>query len=1380
MPFSLLANPQGITVVAGSASAQSSGSQLKVTTSQNAFLDWRSFNILPGETTSFIQPSANSVVLNLIGGTAPSQIWGHLTANGTVILANAHGFYFGPNSLIQVGGSFVATTAPITPDLGAGAGWQFTGLPPLASIVNYGEIEAGPKQSLFLIAEQLENHGQLKADAGSIGLVSGQDVLLSERPDGRGLSATVTLPSGSVDNTGRIVADAGAIALQAQVVNQNGILQADSVREQNGEIELVASSQINLGSSSQILANGDDTVKSSAGGAITIRSDGSFSDAAGSTISVRGGARGGDGGNIEISAPEITSLNTAMDAGAQPGWRGGTFLLDPANIVLGTTGAGGPDSTGTVAYDSGSGTVNIDVNTAFANKNFSSILLQATGNITLAANTTWNLSRSTGNTSGQLTLEAGGNITFGTGAKLIDANNWSATLEAGYSFADNQVEASSSGLGSIVLNGGKNAQSDPIQLSAGSLNLVAAQSITLGFGAVYTTGGGNIFAEALAGDINLGTANGGYQYYASAPTAAPNPGGIATGAGGDVTLLAGGNVIGQIGGDSVAQNVSPGASGAFGPGNVTVIAGKQITGSFNLADGVGTLLAGVSISPDQAAVLQEPNADHTAVLKQLETAVTQAQNPDGNIGVDAGNLVNLNLTEGSWSAWAANNIYLGEVRNPNGTYNGNFVSVPSGEFPGNTDNPVVPGSLAYLLDYAPDAAVHLWAGDGITLDGTSLQRQTGNTMSPVYPPILTLDAGSGGITLDSSIYLYPSSQGSLQVATRSGSGGNLAGAVQSDNSLVTLTMSDSGLPDWQSIENGGHAVIPLHLNDPNPVIVDISGSIGSFGLNVPTCAQITVDGTAPYVLGSQSFSGTYNFGFSGQNLSRTETTFIDVTGSISYRGDVTPATLSSAPPGALFSDSSEPEITDKLRYDAATGTLIFIGVMGTAKGQQGQSVDELTYLLNPTVYVLDSSGNQVLDANGNPETQPLTFASQAALAAYQTAVRQLYTDSQTAQIGSVSLALAGPGVFKIRASQIDLGNSGGIFVAPLDSTLAAIYPRGADLEVQTDGDLTMTSSQIANESWLGGITLNVGGSLNVGGQFTAFDDPSAPKGIFTTSGGDVSVTAQSEVNVNGSRIAAYNGGNVSVTSVTGDVDAGVGGAGYVSVAAQELSSSGQLTQITQSIPGSGILATTLPGSSAATLGDITVAAPNGNINASLGGIIQIAFNSADSSQSVIALSAGQNIDASGSGVIGSNLKITAGGKTSGLFVGTGNVNINSQQGVNATVFGVGDVTINSSGGVTGTIISGGAADVTGSAITASLIAETVNATGDTSGASMGIPQSNVARDDAKVADDASTMVASSDSQAADDDDEKKKRGNGAPRLGKTIGRVTVLPLESQP
>jgi filamentous hemagglutinin family protein len=423
----IFANPTGLSPALGNATAQQIGSQLNVTVSQLAILNWQSFNIGAGETTTFLQPSVNSVVFNQIGGANPSQILGNLNANGTVILANANGFYFGNGSVIKVGGSFISTTAALTPDFGTAAAWQFTGMPPLASIVNYGQIQVGAGKSLFLIAENIENHGSLTAPAGKVELAAGQNVLVSETPDGRGLSAAVTLPQGSVDNFGRITADAGTIALNARVVNQNGVLQADSVQNQNGEMELLAADALNLGANSQILARGDGSTGGSVGGNVVLKSGAVFSDANGSQIFTAGGANGGNGGNVEVSAPDIESLNSAMDAVAQAGSTSGKFLLDPVNIELGTSSSynGTVPNSGTVDENSSGSTLKLNVNTAFKNKNFSQILLEASGNISIDPNTTWNLSSTVTTaagasiTTGRLILEAGGDIIFSNGSKIF-------------------------------------------------------------------------------------------------------------------------------------------------------------------------------------------------------------------------------------------------------------------------------------------------------------------------------------------------------------------------------------------------------------------------------------------------------------------------------------------------------------------------------------------------------------------------------------------------------------------------------------------------------------------------------------------------------------------------------------------------------------------------------------------------------------------------------------------------------------------------------------------------------------------------------------------------------------------------------------------------
>jgi hypothetical protein len=963
----------------------------------------------------------------------------------------------------------------------------------------------------------------------------------------------------------------------------------------------------------------------------------------------------------------------------------------------------------------------LNVNTAFANLNFSQITLAATSDITLSAGTTWNLSRSTGENTGLLTLEAGGNILFGNNSQITDANNWSVNLQAGVNFASGTV---ASGAGSIYLSGGSSGTAGgSVQTSAGSINMTAGQDILVGSGSIRTTGGGSIDLQALAGDINAGTANGGYVFSVFGSTVSPNLGGIATAAGGNVTLQAGNDIIST---PTVPAGQIPGASGAYGsqPGNVTLSAGNQILGNFNVANGVGAILAGVQVQNGQVTQILNPNAEVGSLIHP----------------------VSLSLVAGSWNVWAADDIFLAEVRNPSGTFNDNTVAVPAGQFPGDTDNSTVPTRSQFLFNYAPNAAANLWAGDAITLTGANLPRLNNENqdMPPVYPPILTLTAGAGGITVNNPIILYPSSQGALQITTSGG--GNLTGAYQ-QGTLAGITMSDSGLPGYETFADG-HALAPWHLDDPNPVLVSISGSVNSFSLTVPTFAQITVAGDA------------YNFGFLGQNLSPSQTTFINVGGNLTYRGDLTAVTLPGPLPAALFNPvlSGDPAVAGKLLYDATTGVLTFVGPM---------SAGELSFLLNPTEVVLNAAGQPVLTANGQPVTQPLPLT-----AAQQAALQQLYALTQTATLGDQGLALAGPGQFNLTAQNIDLGISGGILVLAPDSALAAISPYGANLLINDAGYLEMTSSTIANESLRGGITLNVGSTLDVGGALTTLGDPNSARGIFTTSGGNISITARDDINVDDSRIATYNGGNMDILSTTGDVNAGTGGVGYVSMQGVELNpATGLLTSIPATIAGSGILSTTLPDSHGV-LGDISIETPEGSINANAGGIIQIALNGASSRNAFIDLNAGKDINATGSGIIGGNLQLTAGGEINGILIGTGTINVNSQSSVNVTALGGIGVTISAAGTVSGTVISGGNASVSGESITASLIAQTVSTSGNTSQASLGVPTSNVAKDDSKAADDATTTVAKNEDTESSDDDKKKK--NKAITLAQKSGRVTVI------
>ncbi len=1314
----VLANPNGLSVQSGNASVTVNGNQYHITASHNAILNWQSFNIAAGETTRFIQPSASSVVWNRIHDASPSQIYGNLAANGVVVLMNQNGFYFGPNSFVSAAGLIVSTAPFVPAESGGGLFWQFTGPAPGASIINYGQFSVGQGGSAFLIAETIENHGSITAPGGSIGLIAGQEILLSERPDGRGLSASVTLPTGAVNNSGDLIADAGTIALNARVVNQHGLVQANSIRERNGIIELIASDSLTLGQDSIVSASGD-SVGVSAGGAIVIKSAGTFADETGSQIEVRGGSLGGDGGFAEVSAPLMDSIESQIDGRAAVGYRGGRLLIDPQDIVIGFSG--GTLGSGTVGANDPPvpGTLNLDVNSSFLG--FSQIILQATRNITLASGVTWDLVASTGlsEPGSLLKLEAGNNITLSSGASILAGENWSVTLQAGrdFSLADSVI----AGTGNILFSG-----TGSLQAQNGNISLLAGNNLSVGSGHVRTIGGGRISAHAVGGSINTGTKANGFIFVptGSGYNVSADLGGISTASGGDVSLTAGLDVLSYL---PIAGGVQTDAgSGAFGaaPGNVTITAGRDVGGHFVVRNGVGSITAG------------------------------------RNAGL-ATRLLALSLVSGGWTVNAANDILLQEVRNPNGVFN-------------NLGSSTSPNR--HRFDYAANAYTILNGGHSVQLRGTALPRYLdvfSQGIPAIYPGLLEITAGAGGVVLGNDVILFPAPNGNLSIATTDG--GSLFGTRAGD--LTQLVFSDSGKTQYRAFGDFGIADRSgnlLHLNDPVPVTLDIAGDMDGILLGVPKRAEISIGGNM------------VNSRFDGQNLRATDETRITVAGNIINRNEFT--TVASPQPNfRLFDpllDLIYPPLTggaagvqNQFIYNPTTGELTFQGRM---TGEQLQA------LLNLTVRAFDADGIPLYQPNGEPVTVTAEFASAAVL-------QQLYNNSQDVPLNpDTGYRIGGGGRFTLRANNLDLGATVGIVSQGprANARLANLFTEGADINVFLTGNLDMFSTKIASLNG-GEINVYADGHVSVGSR-TFTTSGQAARGIFTVDESDITVIARGDINVNGSRIAAYDGGHVLVRSLEGDVDAGTGGGGAATVEKIYVDPVTRAIQTyAPTIPGSGILATTFPPSqdsafprSLNTVGDIVVETPQGNIIASSGGIVQIPLNGVGSSLGTVTLRAGTqdergnviyrgNIDASGSGVIGSTVKLEASGDIKGLVFARDNLDIEANQSVNVTALAVGSANVSAGDTISGTIIGVGSVNASGSSVDASLLSQNVTASGDVTSSQVGFAQANVAATTSQglQSDDSAKEAAAGEKQ--DEEDELKKNRPG-PRIAKTTGRVTVI------
>jgi len=1648
-----VANPTGLSVQSGAATAVPTGSTLNITASQNAFLNWQSFNIAAGERTVFNQPSANSIVWNKINDANPSQIYGSLQANGVVVLMNQAGFYFGPHSFVSAAGLVVSTANCLPPQNGGGA-WEFNGPPPLASIVNYGRIQMGSGGSAFLIADQVENHGDIEAPGGSIGLAAGQTVMLNERPDGRGLSMAVTLPQGSVNNSGNLVADGGIIALQAKVVNQNGLVQADSVREQNGQIELVAADALNLGATSQIRARGDQSATGSPGGTVTLKSDNLFSDAPGSQIVTTGGPRGGNGGDVEVSAPNIQSFDTAMDASAAAGSTAGQLLLDPININLvgsGTSTTPAPVNGTVNESGTGNSTLTLNVNTAFKNKNFSTVTLEASGNITMAANLTWDLSDANNYSAGtQLNLLAGGNISLGSKAKIKDEHNWSVTLKAGYNFTTQAISAANSisltsssliqtangniiltagninlpsgslvantgsggttlnygsanvtlnpgtlaqlssssitlatsgnltldsaldlfgtysqtsgqfnllaggniifgsngyltdqdpdnldtwavtlkagynftsqavsGSGSIYLNGGNGGTGGgSIQTAGGNIDLEAGTDIQIYSGGANTTSGGAITATAYNGNINISgpgylstsgggdvtaTAVKGSVYIGASATAANISGidsylsgfgssylnngsslpyytGIATG-GGDVKIVAGGNIYSYLPtGTGNAVDSDPG-SGAFGPGNVTLIADGNITGHYQLYAGSGNLYAGYKLSATGQPVVDakgnpvlDANGNPILVSKDANTS-------GGNAGSANTSALALSLTglpaspnggvASGWNVQAEQSILLQEVRNPQGVF---------GDLNGK-----------YTFNYAPDSYVDLTAGNQIQFGSAQalprLASSPGSTIPIILPPTLNATAGNGGILLAESLTLFPSAQGSLQLTTLNGGPLAAAGWDAADStasnpkldpaatgqSVLLMSDADPNNPVYTSSSYfSSHAAHPLHSGaNATTVALNISGDMGNIVLKLPEAATVNVVGSL------------YNVGFVGQNINANDTTTINV-GAPAKQNMETLGLLSSATDsglavggdilnfneyqlvyininnyGGVLPDLSS--ATSPLNLALVNGQwqplgslMSLINLSPTPVYDQATGKKDLYALsyqgpMDPT-YKKDLSSLKVttLKANGQPEldSQGNPVVSQTVQLLTPADAQALYNASQLSGVSTTpGIFIGGGGNLVINANNVDLGSSPGIqsvgpgidhstfYNAALNNGTQTAYSSGTSLLLNLQGDLTMFSSMIDTLAG-GNITVVAGGGVTAG--TTAYAGPSStPIGIYSVEPGDVTVIAQDNVEVAGSRVAAYNGGNVTVRSETGTVDAGSGGSATISLNAITFANAPSTVE-QFSISGGGFIATTLPPPvtpgfpvSQYAVGNILVEAPNGPVTANQAGVTQISFDGNPSPNATVLMLAGlelmkadgvtpmlaadflpgyklvanpagssfpynsanlvdannnpvgrlvayspnQNVDVSGFGVIAKDAVVKATGDVNGL-VFANNADISAKNNINITLVASGQANVSAGNTVSGTIVGLGGISASGGNIEASLLSQNVNASGGGSG-EKGFSQGTAANSASQgMSSDTTTKAAktSEDETALDD---KKKKGKGI-ALAQKVSRVTVL------
>ena len=521
-------------VSAGRASIASAGATMTVTqSSPRAAIDWGSFDIGRQATVRFVQPGRGAIALNRVMSSDPSQIYGHLDANGQVYLLNPNGVYFAPGSSVDVGG-IVATTGRMSDAafLAGSTTFAFDGA--TGSVINAGTIRSRLGGYIALLAPQVRNEGLLVAQAGTVAMAGGESVRLNFGPDSSLQSLTVT-PSQIatlVDNRDAVRAPGGLVILSAQAMNQlagdvinSGQVQAVGAAEQGGRIVLEAGgcgSVDNLGLLSVASSGGRGGCVSLSGGRVVLggssRIDANGAYGGGSVLV--GGDWHGGGSLLQAGSTRMQS-GARIDAAATRAGNGGEVVLWSSLQGGGSTLAAGSID----AQGAGPGGLGGRVETSGASVNLDGLRVDAAG---AGGSGLWLIDPY----DYAITSSAAANI-----ASALDTGTSVGVVGPGGGFSQNGGNLSIGGNGSIGSSG---------SVTLNNVSSTGGLQVVSGGGSIQRTAGGSIATGGSAtftapcGTVSLGSGNSfgsGLTVEQSAPQTTGRTGTTTSGAGGWVFQL---------------------------------------------------------------------------------------------------------------------------------------------------------------------------------------------------------------------------------------------------------------------------------------------------------------------------------------------------------------------------------------------------------------------------------------------------------------------------------------------------------------------------------------------------------------------------------------------------------------------------------------------------------------------------------------------------------------------------------------------------------------------------------------------------------------------------------------------------------------------------
>jgi len=246
-------------------------------TTNDALLDWASFDIGANATVNFNQPSAKARAINRIYQSNPVQILGALKATGQVFLINQNGFIFGSTGSVNTS-AFLASTMQMTTEAIQNGITKVIDSNQAAFEAfvdpNTGEnlsqdifieegfqanMSGGSNSRFIALARNVQNNGTIRTPDGQIILAAGNKAYITTSTSLPGWlievdSSNLATTDGRVVNgdldknqvrnvfslTGRLIAERGNVSIVASAINQNGLISATTAVQKGGVIELRA------------------------------------------------------------------------------------------------------------------------------------------------------------------------------------------------------------------------------------------------------------------------------------------------------------------------------------------------------------------------------------------------------------------------------------------------------------------------------------------------------------------------------------------------------------------------------------------------------------------------------------------------------------------------------------------------------------------------------------------------------------------------------------------------------------------------------------------------------------------------------------------------------------------------------------------------------------------------------------------------------------------------------------------------------------------------------------------------------------------------------------------------------------------------------------